>query len=138
MDYLALTVPVLTGLVWKGPIRKRRGAKMLENILSTVQSVFMGSDATSQVIMLVVALAAGLALTRVTNIVNVTVGALVVYGLVRLGLMATQGTQPGELPSVAWNSLSAMTVNNLVVYFLAFAIVILIVYMVRGVMANRH
>ncbi len=138
MDYLALTVPALRGSIWNGTIGKRRGAKMLENILSTVQSVFMGSDATSQVIMLVVALAAGLALTRVTNIVNVTVGALVVYGLVRLGLMATQGTQPGELPSVAWNSLSAMTVNNLVVYFLAFAIVILIVYMVRGVMANRH
>jgi hypothetical protein len=111
---------------------------MLENILSTVQSVFMGSDATSQVIMLVVALAAGLALTRVGNIVNVTVGALVAYGLVRLGLLASQGTQPAELPGVAWNSLSAMTVNNLVVYFLAFAIVILIVYMVRGVMANRH
>jgi hypothetical protein len=110
---------------------------MLESVFSTVQQVFMGSDATSQVIMLVVALAAGLALTRVTNIVNVTVGALVIYGLARLGLMATQGTQPAELPGIAWTALSGMTVNNLVVYFLAFAIVILIVYMVRGFMANR-
>ena len=111
---------------------------MLESILSTVQTVFGGADATSQVIMLVIALAAGLALSKFTNIVNVTFWALVVYGLARLGLMASQGTQAAELPAIAWNALSAMTVNNLVVYFLAFGIVILIVYTVRGVMANRH
>jgi hypothetical protein len=111
---------------------------MLDNVLSTVQSVFLGGDATSNVIMLVIALAAGLALTRVTNIVNVTFAALVFYGLAKLGLMASQGTQAADLPAVAWTALSGMTVNNLVVYFLAFAIVILIVYMVRGVMASRH
>jgi hypothetical protein len=109
---------------------------MLENILATVQTVFGQADATSQVIMLVIALAAGLALPRVRSIVNVTLSALVIYGLVRLGLVASQGTQIGELPGVAWGALSGMTVNNLVVYFMAFAIVILVVYMVRNLMAR--
>jgi hypothetical protein len=109
---------------------------MLDSILATVQTVFGDADATSQVIMLVIALAAGLALPRVRSIINVTLGALVAYGLVRLGLMASQGTQIGELPGAAWNGLAGMTVNNLVVYFMAFAIVILIVYMVRSLMAR--
>jgi hypothetical protein len=109
---------------------------MLESILSTVQSVFGAADATSQLIMLVIALAAGLALAEARRIVNVTFWALVVYGLVRLGMMASQGTPLADLPGAAWNALAGMTVNNLVVYFLAFAIVIMIVHMVRSLMAR--
>lgn len=110
---------------------------MIESILNTVHTVFGGADSTSQIIMLVVALAAGLALTRMSNIVNVTVGALVAYGLIRLALLAVAGKSIAELPGVAWSSLAGMTVSDLVVYFVAFAIVILIVSTVRSFMANR-
>jgi hypothetical protein len=74
--------------------------------------------------LLVVVLAAGLALSGVGNIVNVTVGALVFYGLGRLALLASQGVPLGELPGRGWDSLKTMQVNELAVYFLAFAVII--------------
>jgi hypothetical protein len=40
------------------------------------------------------------------------------------------------LPTTAWNDLKVMMVGDLVVYFLAFAIVITIVHLIRGAVGS--
>ena len=105
---------------------------ILNEMLAIVQRVFGGADTISLLIMLVVVVAAGLQLGHWGRIVQVTVGALVIYGLVKLGYSITQGASPAALPTTAWNDLKVMSVGDLTVYFLAFAIVITVVHIIRN------
>jgi disulfide bond formation protein DsbB len=110
---------------------------MLETVMNAVHTVFLTGDRTTQIIMLLIALIAGLRLGGWRNLVNVTLGALVLAGLVRLGLMAAQGTPAATLPETAWNILGDTRVSTLLIYFIAFAIVIFVVHVIRSAMA-RH
>jgi hypothetical protein len=105
---------------------------ILNEMLAIVQRVFGGADTISLLIMLLVVVAAGLQLGHWGRIVQVTVGALVIYGLVKLGYSITQGANPAALPTTAWNDLKVMSVGDLTVYFLAFAIVITVVHIIRN------
>ncbi len=105
---------------------------ILNEMLGIVQRVFGGADTISLLIMLVVVVAAGLQLGNWGRIVQVTVGALVIYGLVKLAYSITQGASPTALPTTAWNDLKVMSVGDLTVYFLAFAIVITVVHIIRN------
>jgi hypothetical protein len=105
---------------------------ILNEMLGIVQRVFGGADTISLLIMLVVVVAAGLQLGSWGRIVQVTVGALVIYGLVKLAYSITQGANPTALPTTAWNDLKVMSVGDLTVYFLAFAIVITVVHIIRN------
>jgi hypothetical protein len=105
---------------------------ILTEMLGIVQRVFGGADTISLLIMLVVVVAAGLQLGSWGRIVQVTVGALVIYGLVKLAYSITQGANPTALPTTAWNDLKVMSVGDLTVYFLAFAIVITVVHIIRN------
>ena len=105
---------------------------ILNEMLGIVQRVFGGADTISLLIMLVVVVAAGLQLGNWGRIVQVTVGALVIYGLVKLAYSTTQGASPTALPTTAWNDLKVMSVGDLTVYFLAFAIVITVVHIIRN------
>jgi hypothetical protein len=105
---------------------------ILQEMLGIVQRVFGGADSISLLIMLVVVVAAGMALGETRRIVQVTIGALVIFGLLKLGYSVTQGANPTALPTTAWNDLKVMSVGDLVVYFLAFAIVITVVHTIRN------
>jgi hypothetical protein len=105
---------------------------ILTEMLGIVQRVFGSADTISLLIMLVVVVAAGLQLGSWGRIVQVTVGALVIYGLVKLAYSITQGANPTALPTTAWNDLKIMSVGDLTVYFLAFAIVITVVHIIRN------
>jgi hypothetical protein len=105
---------------------------ILQEMWDVVMRVFGGADSISLIIMLVVVVGAGLALGQWGRIVQVTVGALAIVGLLRLGYALTQGAEPGALPTTAWSDLKVMSVGDLVVYFLAFAIVITIVHVIRN------
>ena len=105
---------------------------ILHEMLGIVQRVFGEADSISLLIMLVVVVAGGLALREWGRIIQVTIGALVMYGLLRLGYTITQGANPVALPTTAWSGLKVMTVGDLVVYFLAFAIVITVVHIIRN------
>jgi uncharacterized protein YebE (UPF0316 family) len=109
---------------------------ILQEMWGMVMSVFT-TDSISLVIMLLVVVAAGMVLGQLGRIVQVTVGALAIYGLLRLGYTITQGAEPTTLPNTAWSGLKVMTVGELVVYFLAFAIVISIVHVIRNAVASR-
>ncbi len=105
---------------------------ILNEMLAIVSRVFGGADTISLLIMLVVVVAAGLQLGEWRRIVQVTVGALVLFGLVKLAYSITQGANAVALPTTAWNDLKVMSVGDLTVYFLAFAIVITVVHIIRN------
>jgi hypothetical protein len=107
---------------------------ILQEMWDIVMSVFT-TDSISLIIMLLVVVAAGMILGELGRIVQVTVGALAIYGLLRLAYSLSQGAEPGSLPSTAWSGLKIMTVGELVVYFIAFAIVISIVHVIRNAVA---
>ena len=105
---------------------------ILQEMLDILTRVFGSADSISLIIMLVVVVGAGLALGELSRIVQVTVGALAIVGLLRLGYSLTQGAEPAALPATAWNDLKVMSVGDLTVYFLAFAIVISVVHVIRS------
>lgn len=105
---------------------------MLQDVIASIQTVFGNASAISLVIMLVVVLAGGLALHSFGRLVSVTFWALVVYGLAELFLLLTKGVGIAELPDRGWSTLKTMMVNDLVVYFIAFAVLISVVHLVSG------
>lgn len=109
---------------------------ILQDMWDIVMSVFT-TDSISLIIMLLVVVAAGMILGEFGRIIQVTVGALAIYGLLRLGYSLSQGAEPATLPSTAWGGLKMMTVGELVVYFIAFAIVITVVHVIRNTVASR-
>ena len=110
--------------------------EILQEMWDIVMRVFGGAESISLIIMLVVVVGAGMLLGQWGRIIQVTVGALVIFGLLRLAYSVTQGAEPTALPMSAWNDLKIMTVGDLVVYFLAFAIVITIVHAIRGAVSR--
>lgn len=107
--------------------------EILNEMWSIVMRVFGGADSISLIIMLLVVVAGGMALGQFSRIVQVTVGSLVIFGLIRLAYSIFVGsTAPASAPMTAWNDLKVMSVGDLVVYFMAFAIVITIVHAIRG------
>lgn len=105
---------------------------ILQEMWDIVMRVFGSADTISLVIMLVVVVGAGMALGGFGRIVQVTVGALVIFGLLRLAYTITQGAEATALPSTAWNDLKVMSVGDLTVMFLAFAILISVVHLIRN------
>jgi hypothetical protein len=103
-----------------------------------VMRVFGSADTVSLVIMLLVVVMFGLMLRSFGDIITLTVSALIVYGLARLAYSIFQGADPGSLAGTAWGNLKAMPVGDLVVYFLAFAIVMGIISAIRSMVARSE
>lgn len=104
---------------------------ILNEMWGIVMKVFGGADTVSLVLMLVVVVASGMVLGRMGRLIQVTFWSLVTFGLLGLVYSLTRGADPASLPSTAWSNLRLMTVSDLTVYFLAFAIVIAIVHTIR-------
>jgi hypothetical protein len=104
---------------------------ILSEMWSIVMSVFGGADTVSLIVMLLVVVASGMMLGQLGRLVQVTFWSLVCFGLIRLAYSIVKGADPMSLPTTAWASLKAMSVGDLTVYFLAFAIVISIVHTIR-------
>lgn len=111
---------------------------IMTDMWDIVSRVFGGADTVSLVIMLLVVVAFGLMLHRFADIITLTVSALIIFGLLRLAYSVTQGADPAALANTAWGDLKVMTVSDLVVYFLAFAIVIAIISTIRSVVARSE
>ena len=62
---------------------------------------------------------------------------LIVFGLLRLVYSVVKGADPMSLPTTAWTNLKVMSVGDLTVYFLAFAIVISAVHIIRNAVGSR-
>ena len=109
---------------------------ILQEMWSIVMSVITNASPISQIIMAVVVVGSGLLLNNMGRLFRVTVGALIIFGLLSLGYSVTQGADPTALPGTAWADLKQMTVGNLVVMFIAFAIVISMVHVVSSALAS--
>jgi hypothetical protein len=109
---------------------------ILQEMWSIVMSVFGSASTISLVIMLVVVVGAGMMLRGFGHLLSMTTGALIIFGLLSLGYTITQGADPMALPGTAWADLKQMTVGNLVVMFLAFAIVISMVHLIGGAVGS--
>lgn len=110
---------------------------ILQEMWDIVLSVFGNASTISLVIMLVVVVGSGLVLNDFRRIVGVTLGALIIFGLLSLAYTVVQGADPVALPGTAWADLKQMTVGNLVVMFLAFAIVISVVHIISNAVGSR-
>ena len=111
---------------------------IVQDMWDIVMRVFGSADTVSLIIMLVVVVAFGLMLRSFGDIITLTVSALIIYGLVRLAYSVTQGADPSSLASTAWGNLKVMTVSDLVVYFLAFAIVMGVISAIRSVVGRSE
>lgn len=105
---------------------------ILSEMWQIVMRVFGTADTVSLVIMLVVVVASGMALRSMGRLVQVTFWSLIAFGLVRIVYSIVKGASPASLPATAWTELKVMSVGDLTVYFLAFAIVISIVHVIRN------
>jgi hypothetical protein len=110
---------------------------ILGEMWSIVMNVFSGTDTISLVLMLVVVVAFGLRLNQMSRLVQATFWSLIVLGVLRLAYSVVNGADPVSLPTTAWNNLKVMTVGDLTVYFLAFAIVIAMVHTIRSAVGSR-
>jgi hypothetical protein len=109
---------------------------ILQEMWSIVMSVFNNASNISLIIMLVVLVGAGFMLGDLRRLFRVTTGALIIFGLLSLAYTITQGADPAALPSTAWANLKQMTVGNLVVMFMAFAIVISMVHLIGSAVGS--
>ena len=109
---------------------------ILQEMWDIVMSVFGNATTITLVIMLIVVVGSGLVLGDFRRIVGVTLGALVIFGLLTLAYSVIQGADPVALPGTAWADLKQMTVGNLVVMFIAFAIVISVVHLIRNAVGS--
>ena len=107
-----------------------------QDMWDIVMKVFGSADTVSLIIMLLVVVLFGLMLRSFGDVITLTVSALVVYGLARLAYAVYQGADPSSLAGTAWGDLKVMSVGDLVVYFLAFAIVMGVISAIRSVVAR--
>jgi hypothetical protein len=110
---------------------------ILGDMWTIVMNVFGGADTISLVLMLLVVVASGLRLKEMGRLVQVTFWSLIIFGLLRLAYSVVRGADPMSLPTTAWTNLKVMSVGDLTVYFLAFAIVIAVVHIIRGTVGSR-
>lgn len=109
---------------------------ILQEMWSIVMSVFNNASNISLIIMLVVLVGAGFMLGDLRRLFRVTMGALIIFGLLSLAYTITQGADPMALPGTAWADLKQMTVGNLVVMFMAFAIVISVIHLIGSTVGS--
>jgi len=111
---------------------------IMQDMWDIVMRVFGSADTVSLVTMLLVVVLFGLMLRSFGDVITLTVSALIVYGLARLGYSVYQGADPAVLAGTAWGNLKVMPVGDLVVYFLAFAIVMGIISTIRSMVARSE
>ena len=114
---------------------------MLEQLTSLVLGIYGSMHLYQLVAAGVIMLIAGLVMTRFAQIVNVTIGALIVFVLVGF-VLRFAGVLPGQAPidqlaSGYVNDFLGLTVAAFLVYFIAFAVVTAVIYGVKSAVGSR-
>jgi hypothetical protein len=105
----------------------------LINLWHSITGIITSSDVVTLIIMAVVAIGAGFAMSGLGSIVTATFGALVLFGLATFVRAAIAGKSAATLAQTDWHNLLAMQVQTLLAYAVAFAIVIAIVHTIRSI-----
>ncbi|MFW6027675.1 MAG: hypothetical protein ACOC91_02590 [bacterium] len=111
--------------------------RIATDLWSNVEAVFLSlsSDYVAGGIALVILIIAGLFMRGYGQIINTTFGALVVYGIA-LVLWSAFGSGADVSAETAignsWDAFMAVTMGAFLVYFIAFFLVITIIYIIRS------
>jgi hypothetical protein len=106
---------------------------MLQEIINYVTNVFQGQDQIGWAAMLAIVVIAGLMLGAFGSLIRFTLIALVVFGGVMLARrIFMDGAEPVALVQQSGNDFAGMPIGTFLVYFVAFAVVIGAVYLVKS------
>jgi hypothetical protein len=109
--------------------------KIATDVWSNVEAVFLSGDYVSIGIAVVVALIATFAMSSFSQIINTTFGALVGFGLaqvVRNVVEAGSDTSTESAIANSWDAFMAVSMGVLLVYFIAFFVVITIFFIIKS------
>ena len=106
---------------------------MLQDILDYIMGVFQGQDQIGLIAMLAIVLVAGLMLGAFGNIVRFTLIALAVFAVVMIGRkIVMDGAEPVRLVQQSGHDFAALSMGTFLVYFVAFAVVIGAVHLIKS------
>lgn len=105
---------------------------MFTDVFGNMEPVTLG-------IAVVVCLLAGLIIQNyIASFISVTVGALIVFWLVRFAkLVIIDGQELGALADSWWKALPDIRFGTVLVYFVAFLVAITIAFIVKSVLVRR-
>lgn len=114
----------------------------MSSVMELVHSVIglaTSGDWVGLAIIVVIAVAAGMLVQHASAILSATVGALVIFALATFvrGVMSVKNANASAIAQSDWNHLLKLPVHDLIVYAIAFAVLIAIVHVIRQVVASR-
>lgn len=106
---------------------------MLDQLTNLVTGVFSTTDEITLGIMVVIVILTGLLMGSIAQIINFTLGALVLFAaaLVARAIIMDKA-EPMALAEQRWNAFLGLSMGEFLVYFVAFALVILGVFLVKS------
>ncbi len=109
--------------------------RIATDIWSNVETVFLSGGYETAAIALIIAVIAAFVMSGYGQIINTTVGALVVFGLAQVVYgVVTSGPDVSAESSIgnSWDAFMAVTMGAFLVYFIAFFVVISVFYIIRS------
>lgn len=111
--------------------------RIATDLWNNVEAVFLSlsADYVAGAIALLIVIIAGLVMRGYGQIVNTTFGALVIFGLalVIYGVVGSGADVSAETAiGNSWDAFMAVTMGTFLVYFIAFFLVISVIYIIRS------
>jgi len=111
---------------------------ILSELWGMVQAVFTSGSMITNIIAVVIALLAGIFMTRYGAIIYTTIASLVVFAIALFVLGIVQGGKSVDQQAQAtWDGFMALSFGAFLVYFIAFFLVISVVYLVKSLVSSR-
>lgn len=112
---------------------------MLQEVMNYISSVFTAQDQIGLAAMAVIVLVAGLMLGGFSSIVRFTLGALAVFGIAMIGRkILMDGGEPVGTVQQTGEQFLQLSMGTFLVYFVAFAVVIAAIYLVKSTVQRNH
>ena len=106
---------------------------MIQDIIDYVTNVFQSQDQLGWIAMVAIVVIAGLMLGAFGSLLRFTIIALVVFGVVILGRkILLDGAEPVSQVQASGQQLADLSLGTFLVYFVAFAVVIGAVHMLKS------
>jgi len=111
---------------------------MLQEAIGMFEAVFTNLDTISLAIAVGVTVLAGLIMRGYGSVLYVTVGALIVYAGAQFarGILLDNADPQAQL-NTWWSNLQTMTFADFLVYFVAFFIVVTVVFILKSIFLRR-
>lgn len=106
---------------------------LLMDVWNSIAAIFTSADMITLGIMVVIALAAGFVMQGFESIVTTTVIALALFGVAGyVKAVALGGQNAAQLAETEWHQFLGLTMQTVLAYAVAFAVVIGVVHLIRS------